>query len=208
MDQEENIHDLELMKTYYPNGRLKKYVPNPTDAITRVYTIYRCESESSLYYRRDLHMVSIFEINAMKYSRGSETDALIVPSYDVETNTILIGMQYRYAPSNNRVTCSIYNINSKTYTFKLTYQEVKKARFNFDHTVKLPVDLNTYEQILEGYRDGFSRFAKEDDPTSAITARSSEDTELGATTSDDGESQTKRPRISKPPERWVSVYFL
>ena len=83
----DQIHDLELMKTYYPNGRLKKYVPNPTDVITRVYTIYRCESESSLHYQRDLHMVSIFEINAMKYSRGSETDALIVPSYDVETNT-------------------------------------------------------------------------------------------------------------------------
>ena len=202
LDQEENIQDLELMKTYYPNGRLKKY--EPTEFTTRAYTMYRCESEFGLYYRPNLHMVSILEINAMKYTFGKETGALIVPSYDVEMKTILIGMQYRYAPKNNKVTCSIYNIKTKAYTFVMNYQDVK-AGFNFDHTVNLPVDLNTYEQILKGFRVGFYRLSKEE---SATTEEDTEDTELGATTSADGESQTKRPRISKPPERWVSVYFL
>ena len=143
----EDFQQSKFVKTYYPNGHLKKFVSQ--DFTLRKFIFYRFESThtDSFYYRPALARNYIVEINAVKTK--TKDQALIVPSYDYVHQRVLIGLQYYWNQGNNKLFAITYNLSIKKY-IEITYADAE-VNFHFDPNLDMPLTASDMAEIFAGY---------------------------------------------------------
>jgi hypothetical protein len=143
----ETFQQSKYFSTYYSNSVLTRFV-DPLIPSTRKYWFYRCQTtDGQKHYRPIMAKHSTIELNAVKSTSGMV--AIIVPSYCSTTRKIAVGLQYYFTKGNNKVVVTTYSIDNCMFD-EITFSDAV-SQFHFDHNIELPLTMQEYRTVLEGY---------------------------------------------------------